>query len=130
MSDRAALYAAVCANPDDDTPRLVFADWLQEHGEDKRAEIIRAEVELYRCQNADSPSADVWRFFDACNYDDLGDIDWSQVDADFGELQAAERTAKKSHCSVTKKSEGLPRVKGVMFDQIERGFYTGVFVEN
>src|SRR5438874_1548572 len=33
MSDRDALYAAVCANPDDDTARLVFADWLDEHGD-------------------------------------------------------------------------------------------------
>jgi uncharacterized protein (TIGR02996 family) len=33
MNDREALLRAVCENPDDDTPRLVFADWLEEHGE-------------------------------------------------------------------------------------------------
>jgi uncharacterized protein (TIGR02996 family) len=37
MSDREALYAAILAHPDDDTPRLVFADWLQEHGNETRA---------------------------------------------------------------------------------------------
>lgn len=40
------LLAAVLAMPDDDTPRLVLADWLQEHSCDERAEFIRAQVEL------------------------------------------------------------------------------------
>lgn len=31
MSDRDALLAAIAASPADDTPRLVFADWLDEH---------------------------------------------------------------------------------------------------
>jgi uncharacterized protein (TIGR02996 family) len=44
MNERDALMRAICENPDDDTPRLVFADWLQEHGEDDRAEFIRAQV--------------------------------------------------------------------------------------
>jgi uncharacterized protein (TIGR02996 family) len=130
MSDRAALYAAVCANPDDDTPRLVFADWLQEHGEEKRAAFIRAEVENHNRQNADTPAATVWRFFKDCNFDDLGNIDWSQVAAELGELQAAERAAKKSRYSLKKKSEGLPRVKGVEFREVERGFYSAVWVKN
>lgn len=46
MTEREALLKAVCDNPDDDTPRLVFADWLQENGEEERAEFIRAQVEL------------------------------------------------------------------------------------
>jgi uncharacterized protein (TIGR02996 family) len=48
MNERDALLRAVCANPDDDTPRLMFADWLQEHGEEDRAEFIRAQVVLAR----------------------------------------------------------------------------------
>lgn len=44
MSERDALLAAVCADPDDDTPRLVFADWLQENGEERRAEFIREQI--------------------------------------------------------------------------------------
>src|SRR4051812_9631121 len=31
---------------DDDTPRLVYADWLEKHGEPKRAEFIRVQCEL------------------------------------------------------------------------------------
>ncbi|MBY0460810.1 MAG: TIGR02996 domain-containing protein [Gemmataceae bacterium] len=47
MNEREALLRAVCENPDDDTPRLVFADWLQENGDEHdqaRAEFIRAQV--------------------------------------------------------------------------------------
>lgn len=48
MSDRDALLAAIRAQPDEDTPRLMFADWLQENGENERAEFIRTQVELAR----------------------------------------------------------------------------------
>jgi uncharacterized protein (TIGR02996 family) len=48
MGEREALLRAVCENPDDDLPRLVFADWLEEQGELERAEFIRGEVELDR----------------------------------------------------------------------------------
>jgi len=48
MNERESLLLAVCDNPDDDTPRLVFADWLQEHGEEERAEFIRVQIELAR----------------------------------------------------------------------------------
>ena len=47
-NDRAALYAAILANPADDAPRLIFADYLDENGEPERAEFIRAQVELAR----------------------------------------------------------------------------------
>lgn len=32
MNDEAALLRAICENPDEDTPRLMFADWLSEQG--------------------------------------------------------------------------------------------------
>jgi uncharacterized protein (TIGR02996 family) len=49
MSDHDALLRAVCEQPDDDTPRLVYADWLDEHAagdaDRARAEFIRLEIE-------------------------------------------------------------------------------------
>src|SRR3954470_18857584 len=48
MKERELLLKAVCDNPDDDTPRLVFADWLQEHGDEERAEFIRLQIQLAR----------------------------------------------------------------------------------
>src|SRR4051812_13692072 len=48
MSDRDALLAAIRAQPDEDTPRLVFADYLEENDEAARAAFVRAQVELAR----------------------------------------------------------------------------------
>ena len=39
---------AICEAPDDDAPRLVFADWLDENGDPERAEFIRQHVQLAR----------------------------------------------------------------------------------
>lgn len=47
-SSHDALYRAICAHPDEDTPRLAFADLLDEAGEVSRAAFIRAQVELAR----------------------------------------------------------------------------------
>lgn len=46
MNDRIAFLRRIIETPDDDVPRLVFADWLQEHDEDERAAFIRAQCEL------------------------------------------------------------------------------------
>ena len=41
MSDRDALLRTILLHPAENTPRLVYADWLQEHGGEPRAEFIR-----------------------------------------------------------------------------------------
>ena len=46
MSERDAFLQAVCEHPEDDAPRLVFADWLEEHGDPARADFIRTQIEL------------------------------------------------------------------------------------
>lgn len=48
MSTRAELLRTIIDDPESDTPRLVFADWLDEHGEPERAEFIRVQIELAR----------------------------------------------------------------------------------
>jgi uncharacterized protein (TIGR02996 family) len=48
MTDREALLRSVIDSPEDDVPRLVFADWLEEHGETQRAEFIRVGCEFER----------------------------------------------------------------------------------
>src|SRR6476659_4565973 len=45
---------AICEAPDDDAPRLVFADWLDEAGDPDRAEFIRRHVQLARDPEARS----------------------------------------------------------------------------
>jgi len=51
MSDHDALVQAILHAPDDDAPRLVYADWLDDHGDADRAEFIRVQ-----CRMASSPA--------------------------------------------------------------------------
>lgn len=48
MPGHIPFLAAIVANPDDDLPRLVFADWLEENGDSDRAEFIRLQIEKRR----------------------------------------------------------------------------------
>lgn len=52
-ADRAALVAGILANPDDDTPRLVAADWFEENGDAARGEFIRVQVNRARLPPTD-----------------------------------------------------------------------------
>src|ERR1700722_16038580 len=47
-TDGDALYRAVAANLDDDTPRLIYADWLDENGLNDRAVFIRLRINSAR----------------------------------------------------------------------------------
>src|SRR5262245_29752123 len=51
------FLAAIRAEPEEDAPRLVFADWLDEHG-DPRAEMIRLSVRRDRLPD-EGPEKDV-----------------------------------------------------------------------
>jgi uncharacterized protein (TIGR02996 family) len=51
MDQERALVEAIRAEPEDDAPRLVLADWLQERG-DPRGELIHAQVRWYQARQA------------------------------------------------------------------------------
>jgi uncharacterized protein (TIGR02996 family) len=46
MSSEAAFLSEIRERPEDDAPRLVFADWLDDRGEPERAEFVRCQVRL------------------------------------------------------------------------------------
>lgn len=48
MTEHDALLASILAQPEEDAPRLVYADWLEENGDAERGEFVRIEVELAR----------------------------------------------------------------------------------
>ena len=58
MSAADGLLQDILAHPDDDAPRLVYADWLDEHGDVDRAEFIRVQIEtaLLKKENALRPA--------------------------------------------------------------------------
>jgi uncharacterized protein (TIGR02996 family) len=53
-----AFLQAIREDPDDDAPRLVYADWLEERG-DPRAELIRIQLELARTDEHDDNRLDL-----------------------------------------------------------------------
>jgi uncharacterized protein (TIGR02996 family) len=63
MSERQALLRAVIDSPDEDAPRLVYADWLEEHGQTEadraRAAFIRLQVEAARLDRYDPRRLDL-----------------------------------------------------------------------
>jgi uncharacterized protein (TIGR02996 family) len=54
-----AFLTDIIANPGDDTPRLVYADWLDDHGDADRSEFIRIQVELSRSETAAARRAEL-----------------------------------------------------------------------
>src|SRR5262245_21304260 len=54
-----ALLAGILAEPDDDRRRAVYADWLEEHGQDRRAEFIRLQCRLVQMDESDPDRPDL-----------------------------------------------------------------------
>lgn len=61
MDIGASLLEAVLASPDEDRPRLRYADWCAGHGQPERAEFIRAQIDLARLPAADPRRPDLVR---------------------------------------------------------------------
>ena len=62
MNEKEPFVHEILANLDDDAPRLVFADWLEERGEPPetaRAEFIRLQVERSRLAGRDARRAEL-----------------------------------------------------------------------
>jgi uncharacterized protein (TIGR02996 family) len=57
MSDAQGLLAAICDQPEEDAPRLIYADWLEEHAVSE-ADRARAEFIRLQCEAARLPPED------------------------------------------------------------------------
>lgn len=61
MVTHEAFLSDIGSRPDEDAPRLIYADWLEEYGaQPDRAEFIRVQIELAR--RADEQAVDVESF--------------------------------------------------------------------
>jgi len=92
-AERSAFYESIRESLDDDTPRLVFADWLEERGEAERAEFIRVQCALAK---------------DDIDYDELDRLRQreSELWQTFGHHWTSE----------------LPQIPGITWSYFERGF--------
>lgn len=61
MNEREALLAAIHDSPDEDTVRLAYADWLDEHGDAAQAEFIRVQIALARTPVCDPQRGRLYR---------------------------------------------------------------------
>src|SRR4051794_37806158 len=48
-----AILASIIEQPDDDLPRLAYADRLAENGDPDRAEFVQAQIGLHRAERGD-----------------------------------------------------------------------------
>lgn len=90
------LLAAVCASPESDTPRRVYADWLIDRG-DPRGRFIAVQCEL---------------------------VSLPRDDPRRGALQGEERALLDEHEARWRAL--LPRARGVAWGRFERGFVSSV----
>lgn len=130
MSDRAALLSAIRAHPDEDTPRLVYADWLDENGEPDRAKLIREQIAHRGAIEADE-SGEAMASYLISRFDaERERVDWAAADADLGKLRAAKDAESKLAAGLKAKTEGLPTAKALSYASAERGFFAEVLARS
>src|SRR5262245_16313050 len=59
MVEHEGFLQAILAAPEEDAPRLIYADWLEDHGDPDRAAFIRVQIELARLPKDDPRRADL-----------------------------------------------------------------------
>jgi uncharacterized protein (TIGR02996 family) len=59
QTDAEFVRRGILANPHADVPRLVYADWLEEHDRAERAEFIRVQIELAHSTPSDERYCDL-----------------------------------------------------------------------
>nr|HEX4318000.1 TIGR02996 domain-containing protein [Kofleriaceae bacterium] len=96
----AKLVAAIRATPDDDAPRLVYADALEERGHVARANLVRLQCRRAPLAASDGEAAEL-------------DREIAQLLADHGPAWRA----------------ALPPLRGVTWTEFSRGFVTGARVD-
>jgi uncharacterized protein (TIGR02996 family) len=97
-----AFLADICEHPADDAPRLIYADWLEEHGDEEgrdRAHFIRVQIEAAKLPASDPRKAE------------LG----GQAHRLLSEREGVWRAR-------------LPRLRGVNWHRFWRGFVSGADV--
>jgi uncharacterized protein (TIGR02996 family) len=113
MTPQKAFLQAIVENPDDDTPRLVYADWLEEHGQAERAEFIRVQCQMFHLPG--SPSL-------MSRSPTLGDVCLTDPRVHF----LLRREGELIYAFRRKWVEELPRLDGLTWSAFERGFLVSI----
>lgn len=104
----AAFLRAILDRPDDDAPRLVYADWLDDRGDADRAELIRVQCEIAKPEPCRIP--------DRCVYgpnprpEREGELIWF-----CGSLECAKRAVFRDRSATLFDRLGLADARAVAF---------------
>jgi uncharacterized protein (TIGR02996 family) len=60
MTTETAFLGDIVEHPDEDAPRLIFADWVEDRGESARAAFIRIQCELARIEPGTPRAVQLW----------------------------------------------------------------------
>jgi len=101
MTDEHDLLKAICSDPDDDTIRLIYADWLDDNGRLTRADFIRAQIEYAQAQ----PGDPLYRY-------------------------SLWRNKAHEHTTSVTLRASLPDFPGIEFGNFSRGFADDIHVED
>jgi uncharacterized protein (TIGR02996 family) len=134
ISERHTFIQAILAAPDDDLPRLIYADWLDEHGESDRSEFIRVQIERARLETDGSSSQAVFAFLQKSPCYTALKMDWESIDAGVARriaLREREEALRKRYKRAWKDTE-VPRHGGMLRTgwELERGFFAKGTVRN
>jgi uncharacterized protein (TIGR02996 family) len=90
IEDHEAFLAAIRESPNENGPRLVYADWLEDNGDPQAAEFIRV-----RCLADSKPADDSGVLIDHLSWSDLVRVSWERVAPELAARVAAHRRAEE-----------------------------------
>lgn len=115
---REPLIAKILAEPDDDGPRLVYADWLEEAGESDRAKFIRVQCELASLSSTLPPVVDFDRPGVTCEVNDGTTLisvpvrhGWDWVPKNWSGVDIVFRGTWFTNAKVTMEYGDMPRMR-------------------
>jgi len=86
ISEREPFLRAIIEAPDDDAVRLVYSDWLEEHGDIERATYIRTAIQLSMAGGEDPKleecNVELLKQHDISWLEEAG-IDWRQIGTEY-----------------------------------------------
>ncbi|MCI0705356.1 MAG: TIGR02996 domain-containing protein, partial [Planctomycetia bacterium] len=140
--------SAIRSNSEDDTPRLVFADWLDENEPDAKpravgkgkpasspsswAALIRTECELAQLEADGSAAQVIWKFFREKDSQAITGVRWEKVELGVARrIELSARAEQLRRTSARTRKAGLPQKVGVSWpNETHRGFPAEVLVSN
>jgi len=117
-NEQRSFINAIVANPADDAPRLVYADWLDENGQEDYAEFVRVQIQLSNLGEAEPNNKQIQRL------DEVGKLAWRQREL-WGKITPISSSAN-IYLSLGRQVHESHIAPGKCSGLVRRGFIDGV----